>query len=511
MNKKLFFRILLVTVLISLFMQKAYEISVLEARDFLEYAEEILGSDAAAHDQFRIAQRQLIVNVSIILLIIPGFYLGVLKPIDKRKAWWFSFPIAVVASLVLGIGLAHLDRWLNEHYYITFSIIINDFSSPKNFSKLQAANIINVFNACLFAGLIFKVEETFFDRWRALKKRLETISSIYWFGLFFICFTLSLLTLYRATFISVEQAVYLVPQVAIVSFSCTIIGFFFLDHFYHQGKLLFQKPASKLFKLLFCSLGILGGFMIIFNWRYEMLVYMDNLYPPALLFSTFIVIVACLITYGLFALNLGGIRSNGRLQANLEHKTSELDFLKSQINPHFLFNSLNTVYGIALTENSPKTASGVQMLSEMMRFMLRENTEELIPVAKEIDYIHNYIELQSLRLTGSETAMNIDLDRACEGEIAPMILIPFIENAFKHGVSIKDSSFIKIELRCRPGEVSLWVKNSKHSRPLPQSEESGIGLKNVKERLNILYAGKYILDFIEEDDTFEAKLKLSLS
>ena len=85
------------------------------------------------------------------------------------------------------------------------------------------------------------------------------------------------------------------------------------------------------------------------------------------------------------------------------------------------------------------------MLSEMMRFMLRENTEEQIPVAKEIDYIHHYIELQSLRLTGSETVLNIELDRGCKGHIAPMVLIPFIENAFKHSTASQTDK-IKIDI-----------------------------------------------------------------
>lgn len=196
----------------------------------------------------------------------------------------------------------------------------------------------------------------------------------------------------------------------------------------------------------------------------------------------------------------------------LERKGSELSLLKSQINPHFLFNSLNTVYGLALEEESPKAAEGVQKLSEMMRFMLQENTADKIPLEREIKYIHDYIDFQRLRITDKE---NVDLDieimENCTGQIAPMLLIPMIENAFKHGISLQAPSWIKVVLAFDQNEVSLNVQNSMHPKVNRKSEESGIGLENVRKRLDILYPQQHIFQLFENDDSFEANIKVTLS
>lgn len=511
MNKKLFFRILLATVLITVFARKAFEFPALTTQDAIDHAQQVLGDFQAADGHLSVAQLQAIVNTSFLLLVIPLFYSQVLKRLDKQRIWWFSFPAAIIVSAVLGIGLTHIDRWLNPYYYVSFSLVKEGFPTTNNFSTLQVVNFINLLYACLFAGLIFKVEQLFFDQFDSIKKRLSSTSSVFWLFLFFVSFILGLLLFlqFRGSG-PIRSMAFMVQQTTLLSFWATFVGLFFLDHFFHEGKIRIQSSNNNIFKFLFSSLGCLGGIALIFFYKYETMVGMNYYYIPIFATGLGLIVVSSFICHSLYLANVGGIRSNTNLQLSLKQKTSELDFLKSQVNPHFLFNSLNTVYGIALSENSPKTANGVQMLSEMMRFMLRENTEELIPVAKEIDYIHHYIELQSLRLSGSETALNIDMDRACKGEIAPMVLIPFIENAFKHGVSIRDSSFIQIVLRCWPGEVSLRVKNSKHNRPLPKSEESGIGLSNVKERLAILYKDKYQLEIVEEEDSFDVRLNLAL-
>ena len=126
------------------------------------------------------------------------------------------------------------------------------------------------------------------------------------------------------------------------------------------------------------------------------------------------------------------------LKNELGQSNANLDFLRSQINPHFLFNTLNTLYGTALQENSERTAQGIQMLGDMMRFMLHENHQHKILLSREIEYMRNYIELQSLRTSASpdigiQTKIEEVLD---EKFIAPMLLIPFVENAFKHGISL---------------------------------------------------------------------------
>jgi len=196
---------------------------------------------------------------------------------------------------------------------------------------------------------------------------------------------------------------------------------------------------------------------------------------------------------------------------NLTEKSAELSMLKSQINPHFLFNSLNSLYGISIEEQSPKTAEGIQKLSEMMRFMLKENTEDQISISKEINHINNYIDLQRLRVDENEH-VNIEtsIAKACQGEITPMLLIPFIENAFKHGISLNAASWIKIDLDCQTDFISLEVKNSIHQKSFNKDDESGIGLENVRERLKMLYPNRYELDIRSDEKEYFVHLKLQL-
>ncbi|MHA7128676.1 sensor histidine kinase [Algoriphagus namhaensis] len=194
--------------------------------------------------------------------------------------------------------------------------------------------------------------------------------------------------------------------------------------------------------------------------------------------------------------------------------SANLSFLKSQINPHFLFNALNTLYGSALIENAEKTSDAIQKLGDMMRFMLHENTLDKIPLKRELEYLQNYLDLQMLRFKNEE---NLDVqvhinEETCIGHIAPMMLIPFVENAFKHGISTKNKSWIKINLRCLKGSVHLDVVNSIHppkSNPDP-SDESGVGLDNVKQRLSVLYPDRHKLNIVANDSEYFVHFSLQL-
>lgn len=198
------------------------------------------------------------------------------------------------------------------------------------------------------------------------------------------------------------------------------------------------------------------------------------------------------------------------METALARSTTDLQFLRSQINPHFLFNALNTLYGTALKENSEKTAEGIQMLGDMMRFMLHDNHLDEIPMEKEIGYLKNYIALQKLRLPASSNILieeNIS-DVKCKGSIAPMLLIPFIENAFKHGISLTEKSWIRINVVCTGVLVSLEVCNSTHAlaETDPEKDKSGVGLKNVADRLRLLYPGKHEIFTEKRENEFIAKL-----
>jgi two-component system LytT family sensor kinase len=185
------------------------------------------------------------------------------------------------------------------------------------------------------------------------------------------------------------------------------------------------------------------------------------------------------------------------LKTELGRSSADLKFLRSQINPHFLFNVLNTLYGTALQESADRTSEGIQKLGDMMRFMLYENNQDLIPVSREVDYLKDYIHLQNLRLARSENIIvevNIT-ENACQHAIAPMLLIPFIENAFKHGISLQNRSWIRVSLSCHALTLELDVYNSIHSKSGsdPENGHEGIGLENVRQRLELLYPGRYEL------------------
>ena len=201
------------------------------------------------------------------------------------------------------------------------------------------------------------------------------------------------------------------------------------------------------------------------------------------------------------------------LEQALTKSKADLQFLRMQINPHFLFNALNTLYGTALVEGSTKTAEGIQKLGDMMRFMLHENTLDYIGMDKEIGYLKNYISLQKLRTqTSPDMVIEDDItQKDCNHRIAPMLLIPFVENAFKHGVSLTEKSWIRIKLECDDQRINFEVRNSIHPSAAtdPEQAQSGIGLKNVGERLKLLYPGRHHFDYGPQGSEFVAGVTIN--
>jgi hypothetical protein len=203
-----------------------------------------------------------------------------------------------------------------------------------------------------------------------------------------------------------------------------------------------------------------------------------------------------------------------QLQKDLGQTTADLAFLRSQINPHFLFNTLNTLYGTALQENAGRTAEGVQRLGDMMRFLLHENHRHKIPLKRELEYLNNYMALQQLRIAASKD-ITIQTDiHSCTYDhlIAPMLLVPFVENAYKHGIRLTTPSFIKINFYCNEKGIYLDVVNSLHPKKIQEEmpQYSGIGLQNVKERLQLTYPNKYTLQIREDDTAFTVHLYIQL-
>jgi sensor histidine kinase YesM len=190
-----------------------------------------------------------------------------------------------------------------------------------------------------------------------------------------------------------------------------------------------------------------------------------------------------------------------------EKLVTELSFLKSQINPHFLFNTLNNIYSLALVK-SDATAGAVLKLSSIMRYVLNETKHDWVPLEKEILFINNYIDLQKVRLTDKMT-IQFNVTGDVEGQqIAPLILMPLIENAFKYGVSTKQPSEIVMNLNVDDKGINFSAKNSIHRGENNNNNNTSIGLQNTRRRLELLYPEKHVLSIKEEKNEFIVNLIL---
>lgn len=200
---------------------------------------------------------------------------------------------------------------------------------------------------------------------------------------------------------------------------------------------------------------------------------------------------------------------NEKIKSNLENEKliSELAFLKSQINPHFLFNSLNNIYSLAY-QKSEKTPEAILKLSEIMRYMLYESNEDKVALADEIRYLENYIELQKLRFKDN-SYIKFDITGEVDAQkITPLVLISFVENAFKHGVATDKEVPISILLNIEPGKIFFRTINKKSNQN--KDETGGIGLQNVRRRLDLLYKDNYELHIQDKNDIYNCELYLNL-
>lgn len=193
-------------------------------------------------------------------------------------------------------------------------------------------------------------------------------------------------------------------------------------------------------------------------------------------------------------------------QALAEKKSAELSFLKAQINPHFLFNTLNNIYTLAIRQ-SPNTAPSIMKLSNIMRYLTDDVTKEFIPLKREIECIRDYINLQSLRL-GSNNIIDFEITGKTDNKkIAPLILMTFIENVFKYGITTRGEAIITIKLISDKDRITFFCRNSiLVSKNF--AETTGIGLANTRHRLELIYPHKHTLDIEDENGLFTVSLTL---
>ncbi len=250
--------------------------------------------------------------------------------------------------------------------------------------------------------------------------------------------------------------------------------------------------------------------LIVLKWIYNIDASIhDSLNFSSILSSVLILFFVCSIAMAIKLVRLN-MRQKEAAQEIIKKKLeTELQFLKAQTNPHFLFNTLNNIYALA-RKRSDATADVVMKLSKLLRFMLYESQKQTIPIADEIQVLDDYIELERIRYS---ERLKIDFTRELDNEyqaIAPLILLPFVENAFKHGASeSRFGSYINLELKLREGQIYFMCENSKTAEITGPDVEQ-IGLGNISRQLELIYPD-HSLAITNEIDYFKVVLKINLN
>jgi len=224
-------------------------------------------------------------------------------------------------------------------------------------------------------------------------------------------------------------------------------------------------------------------------------------------------LIATIMLFMMLGLNLGvklffRQRDNQRrlVQLEKENLTQQLEYLKYQINPHFLMNTLNNIHALVDIDQE-KAKKSIVELSKIMRYVLYDGARETVQLRRETEFVENYIHLMRLRYS-SRVDIRVDIPRELpDSQVPPLLLISFIENAFKHGVSYQQESFIHIAIRIE-GKLLFDCRNSK--KPQSEDEHGGVGLQNVKRRLKLIYGNDYVLNIHDTADTYNIHLEIPL-
>ncbi|MEN8202769.1 MAG: histidine kinase [Bacteroidota bacterium] len=295
-----------------------------------------------------------------------------------------------------------------------------------------------------------------------------------------------------------SSRIYLLLYFMISAFT---IAFFYFNYFLAVPHLYFKR------KYLRYALAILG-FLVISALLTRIIIIINlpsvrdavprNTGIPGNFLSRFLLI---------FIVSLG-LRYRERMkQLESDRIKAELSALKSQINPHFLFNTLNSIYGQALSR-SDQTADSIAKLSSMMRYVLTESDAEKVGLDSEIAYITSYVHLQRIRLTDRTDVVFEVTGNTASAQIPPLLFISFIENAFKYGISNETKSRIMIKIAREKEGLSVQVSNHKVMKVNNNSMSNNIGIHNTRRRLDLLYGERYSLDIAEDEHWFHVNLKI---
>ena len=458
-----------------------------------------------AHQQYSYFSNYFIPMLSRYVLFYTSYCLLtfiIVPPILKRKNITIYILLAILIFYLISIVLATSDTWIKGYLFA-------EYKEDELYSKLFEESAIYAFWLMLMFALyntikflaIYLLENSLLIQ---SKYRVVTRDGIYAFIIWMICLFLLLIAQTKADVVMVVAA-------------CSLAGIFLycysmyaiLPEVYRKSKP-FKSYLRIFFQVMLLStIPIFATLLILVSNHNTELAFVTATFNIA-----FQLLFTAPLSWYVYKHRTSVDYEIRGLQTALGRSTADLSFLRSQINPHFLFNVLNTLYGTALQENAERTSEGIQKLGDMMRFMLRENLQEKISLAREIEYLNNYIGLQTLR---TQVSKDIQINTEIEEHsghlhIAPMLLIPFIENAFKHGISLKEPSNIRISLICKDQSLYFDVSNTIHtgSSHDPERDNNGIGLNNVKQRLRLLYPAKHELSIRENGKEFFIHLTIQL-
>jgi len=197
------------------------------------------------------------------------------------------------------------------------------------------------------------------------------------------------------------------------------------------------------------------------------------------------------------------------IQLELEKLNLERDFLKAQLNPHFLFNTLNNLYGLSLISDH-RTPQAITQLSEMMRYTLYESNVEFVPVAKEVKFLKNYFYLEKMRCENNKNIVfNLDDSNIDTQMIAPLLTFTFVENAFKYGLKAKNGGFLQLDISFENNLFYFSILNDKEEN-IEEKEFSGIGIVNIRKRLKLLYPGRHELKIEDRQTSFFVEMEINM-
>ncbi|WP_143959805.1 sensor histidine kinase [Litoribacter populi] len=306
-----------------------------------------------------------------------------------------------------------------------------------------------------------------------------------------------------------------------------LLGAFYFNLFYLVPRILFKNKTFLFLIIALAMGGIYTGLLIAYDISFNMQEIMHNIFRPD---TTFVPRPRSFSNYDFYNLmvfymgigistSVGAVRKWQkdealRLEMNRQQVDSELTYLKAQINPHFFFNTLNNIYSLTNLDIQ-KAQTAILKLSRMMRYVLYETEKDSTMLSKELDFIKDYIELMRLRLS-DKVQVNIEIPQQFEdARLAPMLLLPFLENSFKHGVSSQRPSAISVKICVKDKMLKMEAVNTifQSNQNTPEGSASGIGLANTKRRLSLLYGQKHELKIDDQnpENEYRVDLKINLS